>query len=83
MSENDNKSGTSAESREEIKGLVGPAMTSTDAPRTKNISQSHAGGGAERLGPTAGLGTNTGAGGLTTITSDQQDKHHVTDDLKK
>ncbi|CAF1187447.1 unnamed protein product [Adineta steineri] len=85
MSEHDGKKGTSAEPREEVSGTaglertVGTTATSTGTyerigvapamPDTGSLAHSHVGGGEERLGPTSGLGTNTGAGGLTTITS--------------
>jgi len=83
MSENDGKKGTSAEPREEVSGTaglertVGTTPTSTGTvertgvalpiPDTGNIHHSHSGGGDQCLSPTAGLGTNTGAGGLNTI----------------
>ena len=99
MSENEGKKGTSAEPREEVSGTAGLERTSgttststgtverTGAvpamPDTGNLDHAHTGGGDQRLGPTSGLGTNTGAGGLNTISSDQQSNQHLTDNLKK
>jgi len=96
MSEKDGKKGTSAEPREEVSGTaglertVGTTSTSTGTaertgvtplmPDTGNIYTS---GGDQRLGPTAGLGTNTGAGGLNIISSNQQTNEHLVDNLKK
>jgi hypothetical protein len=87
MSENDGKKGTSAEPREEVSGTaglertVGTTATSTGTvertgvapamPDTGNLDHAHTDGGDQRLGTTAGLGTNTGAGGLNTIPSNQ------------
>ena len=99
MSENDSKKGTSAEPREEVSGTVGlertvgTTATSTGnnerigvapgMPDTGNIDHAHTDREDQRLGPTSGLGTNTGAGGLNTITSNQGTNEHLTDHLKK
>lgn len=96
MSDNDTKKGTSAEPREEVSGTAGlertSGTTSTStgtvertgvAPAMPDTGNLHSGGGDQRLGPTAGLGTNTGTGGLNTITSNQQSNEHIVDNLKK
>lgn len=97
MSENDTKKGTSAEPREEVSGTAGlertSGTTSTStgtaertgvAPAMPDTGNLHTGGGGdEHVGPTSGLGTNTGAGGLNTITSNQQSNEHPVDNLKK
>ena len=87
MSENDGKKGTSAEPREEVSGTdglektSGTTSTSTGTnerigvapamPDTGSLDHAHTDQGDQRLVTTSGLGTNTGAGGLNTISSNQ------------
>ena len=99
MTEHDGKKGTSAELREEVSGTAGLERTSGTTSTSTGVHERigvapampdtgdlhpHTGAGDERLGPTSGLGSNTGAGGLSTISSnDQNNQQHLTDHLKK
>lgn len=99
MSKSDGKKGTSAEPREEVSGTAGLERTSGTTSTSTGVHERigvapampdtgdlhpHTGGGDERLGPTSGLGTNTGAGGLNTIPSNEpNNQQHLTDNSKK